>query len=162
MDLFNPFHFSVCTSAWRSVRHCAAVLPSWWKDSSDAWAPSSTLRTGLRPLLIFQSSHYPSQLLLWSNYAWKKGVPLPPSYYTLNPQTFKVCVSFAGLAAGSLWRCTWPTSPATLRQSLPSCSTNSPALTSRWALPAIQRKSKALGREEKKVKYTLQWNIVVL
>lgn len=36
----------VRSSAWRSVRLCAAVLPSWWKVSSVAWALCSTLRTG--------------------------------------------------------------------------------------------------------------------
>lgn len=48
-------------------------------------------------------------------------------------------IAFAGLAAGSLWRCTWLRLPATQMQSLSSCSTGSPALTSRWALRAIQR-----------------------
>lgn len=49
---------SFCISAWKSVRRCVAVLPSWWKDSSDVWAPCSTLRTGLWPPLIFHSDHY--------------------------------------------------------------------------------------------------------
>lgn len=36
----------LCLSVWRSVRHCAAALPSWWKVSSDALGLCSTLRTG--------------------------------------------------------------------------------------------------------------------
>ena len=84
-----PFNFLCLSPAWRSVRHCAAVLPSWLKDSSVASAPCSTLRTGKWPLLILQCSHYcspPSPNLL---------PPQPPilppllsSFVQLNPQFY--------------------------------------------------------------------------
>lgn len=135
-------YLSVHISAWKSVRRCAAVSPSWWKDSSDVWAPCSTLRTGLWPLLILLSIANPHPLCQH---------PPTHTHGHLGDLWMVMCkIAFAGLAAGSPWRCTWLRLPATQMQSLSSCSTGSPALTSRWALRAIQS-SYSLCRSAKSI-----------
>lgn len=132
-----PFTSVSLYIAWRSVRHCVAVLPSWWKDSSDAWAPCSTLRTGLWPLLILQSTYCSTWPHLHRT-LYANTITHRHKAHRQKPTGMFICkISFAGLAVGSLWRCTWLRLPATQKQSQGSCSINSPALTSRWALPVL-------------------------
>lgn len=130
-------HVTVCLSvyisAWKSVRRCAAVLPSWWKDSSDVWALCSTLKIGPWPPLILHSDQYCSTSLFLT-------VCVNTTHLHCGDLWMVMCkIAFAGLAAASLWRCTWLRLPATQMQSPASCSAGSPALTLRWALSAIWR-----------------------